>query len=877
MADISGLTAALADRYRIERELGTGGMATVYLARDLKHDRDVALKVLKPELAAVLGADRFVVEIKTTASLQHPHILPLFDSGTAGGFLFYVMPYIAGETIREKLNRETQFGVEEAVRIAREIADALDYAHRHGVIHRDIKPENILLHDGRAMVMDFGIALAVSAAAGGRMTETGLSLGTPHYMSPEQATAEKEISGRSDEYSLASVLYEMLTGAPPHVGASAQQIIMKIITETVQPVTVHRKNVPPNVAAALAKALEKLPADRFESAKAFSDALANPAFATATASGATAGAKAGRGAVSKWLFIATATVAVVATVVAAWTLARPHPDPDAPVVRLSFDLPPGERVLDASIAVSPQGDRLAYTSVSASGSRTFIRRTSELVGHEISSVGWSNLTFSPDGRWLAYTPFTGSEIKKVLVDGGASVSLGTVPIAGVRGLSWTATNTIVIGSPNGLWTIPGSGGVPHHLSSDFKSNGLYPMVLSDGKTVLYATGLSDESRRLAVVSLATRSTKVLEVVAIAPLGMREGHLLYVTRTGALMALPFDVKELRATGDRVQIQDSLGAGSAVGGAAASLSASGTLAYLSGQTGRQLVRSAAGRADLPLIAEPRNYNAPRLSPDGRKVAVRVEGTSSADIWIYDLAARTFTRLTTEGNNIAPEWSPDGKRVLFLSDHLGKRTIWWQPADGSAKAEVLHEPEEPVNEAILSPDAKWLLYRTASGELHPRNIFAVPLTGDRKPVLPLITGPAQELMPRLSPDGRWLANQSNESGQFEIYVRPFPGAGARVQVSSQGGREPLWARSGRALYYRTPAGIVSAAVTTGATFSIGERRTVLPAEYQTGVGHPDYDVFPDGSQFLMLKQAGAASKPILVHNWGRELREKLAAEKK
>src|SRR5512135_260184 len=222
------IETALADRYRVERELGAGGMATVYLAHDLKHDRKVALKVLKPELAAVLGAERFVVEIKTTAALAHAHILPLFDSGEADGFLYYVMPYIEGETVREKLNRETQFGVDEAVRIAREVADALDYAHRHGVIHRDIKPENILLHDGRPMVMDFGIALAVSAAAGGRMTETGKSLGTPHYMSPEQATAERELTGRADIYSLASVLYEMLAGDPPHTGATAQQIIMKI-------------------------------------------------------------------------------------------------------------------------------------------------------------------------------------------------------------------------------------------------------------------------------------------------------------------------------------------------------------------------------------------------------------------------------------------------------------------------------------------------------------------------------------------------------------------------------------------------------------------------------------------------------------------------
>src|SRR5690242_816910 len=246
------LTSALVGRYRIERQLGVGGMATVYLAHDLRHDRKVALKVLKPELAAVLGGERFVVEIKTTAALQHPHILPLFDSGNADGFLFYVMPFIDGETLRTKLDRETQLGVEESVRIACDVADALDYAHQRGVIHRDIKPENILLQNGRPVVADFGIALAVSAAAGGRMTETGLSLGTPHYMSPEQATAEKEISPRSDVFSLASVLYEMLAGQPPHLGGSAQQTIMRILTDTPRPVTEHRKSVPPNVEAALA-------------------------------------------------------------------------------------------------------------------------------------------------------------------------------------------------------------------------------------------------------------------------------------------------------------------------------------------------------------------------------------------------------------------------------------------------------------------------------------------------------------------------------------------------------------------------------------------------------------------------------------------------
>jgi tRNA A-37 threonylcarbamoyl transferase component Bud32 len=260
------LAAALADRYTIERELGQGGMATVYLAHDIKHDRKVALKVLKPELAAVLGAERFVQEIKTTAALQHPHILPLFDSGQAGGFLYYVMPYIEGETLRSKLDREKQLGIEEAVRITTDVADALDYAHRHGVIHRDIKPENILLHDGRPMLADFGIALAVKEAGGNRLTETGLSLGTPQYMSPEQATGDRQLDARSDVYSLGAVLYEMLAGEPPVTGPNAQAMIAKLLTERPTRLQVVRDTVTGGIDAAVAKALAKTPADRFPGA-----------------------------------------------------------------------------------------------------------------------------------------------------------------------------------------------------------------------------------------------------------------------------------------------------------------------------------------------------------------------------------------------------------------------------------------------------------------------------------------------------------------------------------------------------------------------------------------------------------------------------------
>src|SRR4051795_7855643 len=269
----SRLAAALADRYRIERELGQGGMATVYLAQDLRHHRQVAIKLMRPELSAVIGAERFLSEIRTTANLQHPHILPLFDSGEVDGVLYYAMPFVEGESLRDRLSREKQLPVPDAVRIATEVASALDYAHRHGVIHRDIKPENILLHDGSALVADFGIALAASKAGGTRITETGMSVGTPHYMSPEQAMGEREITARSDIYALGAILYEMLTGDPPFTGSTAQAVVARVVTESPRPLVPQRHTIPAHVEAAVLTALEKLPADRFASAAEFAEAL----------------------------------------------------------------------------------------------------------------------------------------------------------------------------------------------------------------------------------------------------------------------------------------------------------------------------------------------------------------------------------------------------------------------------------------------------------------------------------------------------------------------------------------------------------------------------------------------------------------------------
>jgi len=371
MTSVQQLNTALAGRYRIERELGGGGMAMVYLARDERHDRSVALKVLRPELAAVIGAERFLNEIKTTANLQHPHILPLHDSGNVDGTVWYVMPSVEGESLRDRLTRETQLPLEDALIIAREVAGALDYAHRHGVIHRDIKPENILLHDGRAMVADFGIALAVSRTEGGtRITETGMSLGTPHYMSPEQALGERTIDARTDVYALGCVLYEMLAGEPPFTGPSAQAIVAKVMNTMPAPVTATRPTVPAAVDAAIQRALSKLPADRFRSAADFASALlGGPASASATGNVSatrtttTTDAARPRSLASTVLPWAVALGAVAWAVIAS---TRRRATGEGPVtaavlpleIRKPIDIPPNE--IGPAISLAPDGSFLVY-------------------------------------------------------------------------------------------------------------------------------------------------------------------------------------------------------------------------------------------------------------------------------------------------------------------------------------------------------------------------------------------------------------------------------------------------------------------------------------------------------------------------------------
>ena len=888
------LASALADRYRIERELGQGGMATVYLAEDLKHDRKVALKVLKPELAAVLGAERFVIEIKTTAALQHPHILPLFDSGTADGFLYYVMPFIDGETLRSKLDRETQLGVDEAVRITRDVADALDYAHRHGVVHRDIKPENILLADGRPMVADFGIALAVSAAAGGRMTETGLSLGTPHYMSPEQATADKEITGRSDIYSLASVLFEMLAGQPPHLGGSAQQIIMKIIAEPVEMVTKFRKSVPPNVAMAVAKGLEKLPADRFDSAAKFAEALGNPAFTFRPDAYLTHALASGP--IRKGPAVALAALAVVAAGVAAWAWLRP-PVPEAPVrYRLALFSAGAADHPWRDVALSPDGRAIAFTQ-SRDGKRMVWVKVPERGDAEPlpGTEGAQAPTFSPDGEWVAFVADgrlrkvrrSGAEAPTTIADGGGDAA----------STAWLDDGTVLFtGSRLGLNAVRQDGGpVRVVIPRDSLPNRIFSLAAVPGsRSALYATCASNcVQAELWAVALGSGARHKLADNAIRAWHVAGGVVVYADhRTGRILASPYDEGRLSLRGPPALVfEDVQQAGGE--GISFALAADGTLLYvpLAKATATQFVwvdrdgKVAPVDSAWSLSSGDRGDGA-AISPDGRRLAVVIRADQVSDIWVRELkSGGSFARLTFEGDGTRPAWSADGQSVLYptIVERPGLAELRRRRYDGADSATVILRSQRQVASVIPLRDTTKVIVRL--GPPPTRDIYLALRRGAKGDTLvPLLANDGfEEVTVALSPDERWLAYASNESGRFEVYLVPYPDVrGGRWQVSLTGGRSPRWARSGRELFFRDLAdGVVAVPVGAGPTPSLGERRLLFHLDGMSLVGssgdpmQPQFEVAPDDRRFLFERRLGgpeAANTAVLVRSWRSELRERM-----
>ncbi len=870
---VDRLKTALADRYRIERELGSGGMATVYLAEDLKHRRQVAIKVLRPELAAVLGAERFLNEINVTAHLQHPHILPLFDSGEAEGLLYYVMPYVEGVSLEQRLRREKQLSIEESLRITRAVASALSYAHRHGVLHRDIKPGNILLHEGDATVADFGIAVAVQAAAGDRLTETGLSLGTPQYMSPEQATGDRELDARSDVYSLGAVLYEMLAGDPPHTGSTVQAVISKVVTERPRPIGEHRDTVPVHIEIALEKALAKLPADRFTTAEEFADALERPAPEVVSAGRRTAvvGTAWARRAV-RLGFVALAW-AVFATAIAVWALLRPTPVDS--VTRWAVSLPPDHRlsttIYERPITISPDGARFAYTAESEGESRLFIRDLDNVAARAVAGTeGARSPFFSPDGEWIAF--FSSNRLFRVSVAGGSPLEICEVP-ALQAGATWVLSDTVYFVSVDlGLFRVPATGGTRERLEAPHPSVGTayyigWPVVLPSGAIV--ATAATRAGPRVAALSVATGEWRLLQELGEAsPVRyLRDGHLVY-SQAGALRAVPFDQRRLRAVGPSFTIVDSVATDRVGSAAYAAIAHTGTMLYVPERgAARTLVWvDREGRA-TPLGVEPANFAWPRVSPDGRRIVVTISGAGLNESWVYDVARATRRQLpgpqTTD-----PIWTPDGESVTYalFGEDFGVTALAQVSADGTGKLDTLVPAERLQAAHSWSPDGERLAYY----QINPataRDIFLLPRGGTPTAFL---STPANERSPAFSPDGRWIAYTSDETGRDEVYLAPSDNPEARQQISTAGGRAPVWSRDGREVFYRNRAAVMAVEIRTSPALRIGTPQLLFEGPYEPDPapsGSVNYDVAPDG-RFLMVQSAPLTEIHVVL-NWVEELR--------
>ncbi len=866
MTDILDRIAGhLSDRYRVERELGRGGMATVYLATDLKHDRRVALKVLHPELGAILGGERFLAEIKVTANLQHPHILPLHDSGEADGLLYYVMPYVEGESLRQRLDREHEMAVDTAVELTRQVASALHYAHRQNVIHRDIKPENILLHDGQAVVADFGIALAVRNAGGTRLTETGLSLGTPQYMSPEQAMADRELDPRSDVYSLGCVAYEMLAGEAPHTGPNAQAILTKVVTETAPLLTSKRRTVPPGPAAAIHKAIEKLPADRWTSAQEFAEALTRPAdgatLSSYTASGLTAVRK-----TRSAPLVAAAAVAVVSLGVAAWALTRSPGAANSTVARFIATFPASEQLGIAPprrIAVAPDGSGFVYVGSGPDGRALYERRFDTFSSRLLPGTdGGGNPSYSPDGMRLAFEHPAGLKILD-LVDG----SLRTIEADLGNGITWSRNDEIVVTSREGggLARVSLDNGAISRLTSVDTARGElrhhFPDHIDDTEDILF-TIVTESGPRVAVWSASDESYHYLAEGFLA-MYARSGHILFVSND-SLWGLRYQAGSGKVSGPPQLLESNTGLPYSIDNFA--VSANGTLVYTRADVGgRQLVEVDREGREYLLIPERRGFGTPRYDPTGTRISV-VIGEGGFNIWLFDVRRRAMQRLTFESDNFYPAWSPDGSYLVYSRQAPGgDNALYRLRADGGGQPELFFNQPQRQWDLEFGPAGSPALFRQ-NDSLTGRDLWLLDLnTGQARPYL---ATSHQERAPKISPDGRLVAYVSDETGRSEIYLRTFPDTLGKWLVSREGGNEPLWSPDGKELFYRSADKILVAEIDPGPPLTIGTARILLEGPYVPNPMHTNYDIHPSGDRLVMLRSGEGERQVVVVQNMFSEL---------
>jgi eukaryotic-like serine/threonine-protein kinase len=885
--------------YRVLSLLGVGGMGEVYEARDTKLGRNVAIKVLP---AAFVNdperLSRFQREARMLAALNHPNIATIHGFEQSDGVHYLVMELVTGQTLAERL-QAGPLRVEDTLKIAGQIAEALEAAHEKGVIHRDLKPANVkVAQEGRVKVLDFGLAKAFAAESATdlsqapTLSEEGRILGTPAYMSPEQARG-KPVDKRTDIWAFGCMLYQLLTGQRAFRGETVQDTIAAVLQREPDWGALP-ETTPLSIGALLRRCLQKDLNRRARDAGDIRIEL-EEALAAPTTGEPTTAAKGIRALGRRALVLSLCALllgAAIATV-AVRNLKPSPPPPPRPVSRFAVTLPPGQQLagLDGgnAVALSPDGTHLAYVARQGGTQQLYLRAMNSLEAKPVSGTeGAFEPFFSPDGQWLGF--FAGRNLKKVSVSGGAALTLGASRFP--LGASWGSQGMIAFTpgfDPGGsVVQISDAGGMPQPLTRLEKGQGLHgwPEFLPGDKALLFAATTNANNRnwtnaQVAVQSVGTGQQRNLIQGGMQPSYAPSGHLVYA-QGGSLMAVPFDPRRLAVTGTAVPVVDAVLQSAVTGAAQYSISTTGSLVYvpggIQGSQSRPVWVSRNG-AEQPLAATVHDYMFPRVSPDGRRLAVGIVEQES-QVWLYDLSRETLTRLTFGGDvNTNPAWTPDGKRIAFRSNKEGPLNLFWQLADGSGGLERLTTSEYTNIPNSWSLDGQLLAF----SENNPStglDIWILRLS-DRK-AEPFLRTPFNETAPHFSPDGHWLAYTSNESGRYEIYVLPYPGPGGKWQISTEGGTEPVWNPNGRELFYRSSDKMMAVDVATQPGFAAGKPRVLFEGPYQpTPITFPNYDVSPDGQRFLMLKpseQEHAVPTQInVVLNWFEELKQKVPTGKK
>ncbi len=898
--------------YRIQAALGAGGMGEVYKAIDTRLDRTVAIKVLPRDVASDADSRRrFEHEARTVASLSHPHICPLFDVGEQDGQYFLVMEYLEGETLASRL-ASGALPVPLVTRYAVEIADALDKAHRRGIVHRDVKPGNIMLTSTGARLLDFGLAklhprrvagvegFSTVTATSPPLTGRGSLVGTIPYMAPEQLQG-READARTDIFAFGAVIYEMLTGARAFDAPTQAGLIGAILKDEVPPARERQPLAPPALDRAIQRCLAKDPEERWQSAADLRYELhrisTEPARETSAPAAVGRIDPRGRRMSLGWAAVGLA-VGIAGTALLLMNLRDGSPG-TGQTNKFSVTLPAGLRLppratMSVPLALSPDGQRLVFSAADADDNiRLYVRELNELEIRALPGTeGGAGPFFSPDGQWVGFA--AGGALKKIPLAGGTAVTIGdNIVDDQFGGASWSTSDTIVF-SPTriaGLSSIPASGGIPRPVTTpDAQSSEVshfLPQFLPGGHAVLYSvrSGLNTAPSRVEVVTLDSGERRVIAEAGISARYASTGHLIYGGDglvAGSIWAVPFDTSTRRPAGQEVRVGDSL---LAPGGLAYfALSGSGTLALVpkGGRDPEQLVWiTSAGESTL--ADTPGNFNFPRLSPDGKRLAVTNQrgGDLRSGIWVLDLdRPHSPVLFSSQSNNDhLPVWTRDGTRLVFSSlrdgdKRNGPANLYWKRAGDPGEAERLTKSDHHQDPGSWSPDGQLLVF----AEQHPQTIQDIWVLDMRdRTTRPFLRTPARERHPMISPDGRWLAYASGESGSEEVYVQAFPGGGQVQRISDKGGNEPLWAHDGTRLFYRRPDAVVAVSVTSGPTLVVGTADVLVQGAYDraAGAGAPNYEVARDG-RFLMVRRnevtSTADTRIDIVVNWFTELAARL-----